>query len=63
MKKPFGYGSNANEMGYDLSLLLSWMEDIVGHEADKKQTKKRAQKIEWLEEAIANIYKIIEDEE
>jgi len=34
--KPVGEGSAAEEAGYTLAVIISWLEDIAMHEEDRK---------------------------
>jgi len=56
--KKFGSGSSAVELGYDMDLIISWLEDMVNHEAEKQLSKKGQIRLEKAETALALLYDI-----
>lgn len=59
--KQFGKNSMAHENGYDLSLLMSWLDDLITSEFDNPQSKKHEEYAHKLEEHRAKMESICTD--
>lgn len=56
----FGIGSMATCTGYDLELLVGWIENLVSEEADKRLTKRGQERLEKAENALYLLQEVLE---
>lgn len=64
--KEFGAGSTAIEYGYDLELLVGWIEDLINTEAEKVNDSKSKinnlayERLSKAEDALQSLHEVLE---
>lgn len=54
--KPIGSGSRAEDIGYDIDLLIGWLEDIKDHEFERAESDPRYMKrAELFEDGLSKL--------
>jgi hypothetical protein len=58
--KEFGEGSLATRHGYDLELLVSWIEDLVNEEDEKHLNKRGKERLNKAQDALQLLLEVLE---
>jgi hypothetical protein len=58
--KEFGADSMATDNGYDLELLVSWIENLVQEEGDKNLSKRGQERLSKAENALQLLTEVLE---